>query len=138
MATFTTLTSSSGSLIVDRPPVVTGRFADRGRLSNVTESITGKTYVIETTSAPDNSKLNLLFNYLTAAQAETLAVILAGGGIITARLKTGGSAFAVAYGGEHNIEAIIGDYPDGDRATGAALDSGLTPNRASVTLYKIA
>ena len=78
----------------------------------------------------------MMFNYLTAAQAETFSAIIDGGGVITARLKSGGSTFTVAYGGVHDVEAIIGDYPDGDR-TGGVLSSLLTPSRASVTLYRL-
>ena len=137
MSTFTVLTSSSGTLIVDRAPIVIDRFGARGRAANISESITGKSYVIESTTSPDSAKLTIMFTQLTAAQAETLAAILGGGGVITARLKTGGSAFAVAYGGTHSIDAIVGDYPDATRA-GAALDARLTPNRASVTFYRLA
>ena len=117
MSDFTVLTSTAGSLIVDRAPIVLDRYGDRGKRSTISPAITGIRYVIESTSSPDDSKLKLVFTKLTLAQAETLATILDAGGVITARLKTGGSTFAVAYGGEHNIEAIIGDHPDGDRAT---------------------
>jgi len=137
MSTFTTLTSASGSLIVDRAPIITERFGDRGKQSYVTKAITGVVYVVESTSTPPNSELNILFTKLTAAQAETLASILDGGGVITAKLKVGGSTFPAAYGGVHSIEAIVGDYPDGDRAAGAALDTQLTKQSASVTLYRL-
>ena len=137
MSTFTVLTSSSGTLIVDRASIVVDRFGARGKSVNISEAITGKTYVIESTSSPDNARLILMFTMLTAAQAETLAAILGGGGVITARLKSGGSTFAVAYSGAHSIEAIIGNYPDATRA-GAALDARLTPHRASVTFYRVA
>ena len=136
MSAFACLASASYTLTIDRPPIVVDRHGDRGKRANVTTGITGKRFITQTTSSPDDARLVLKFSLLMAAEAETLADILDEGGTLTVRLYTGDTPFSAAYAREHTITPLIGDHPDADR-DGASLPSRLTPYKAEVTLYRL-
>jgi len=138
MSSFVVLSNGTTSLTVDRPPILVERFQDRGRQTAVASSVSGQRIVTEYDATPTNAKLVLKFTLLDAAQAETLAVLLDAGGIITTRLKSGGTPFYAVFGPreETTFDAVIGDHPDSAR-DGSAINSRLTWQRAQVTMYKM-
>lgn len=135
---WTAISGTGGSLVVDVPPKVLRRFEDGSPGRSVAISITGTVTVAEVAKAQAQQHLRLRWEYLSSTQVATLRAIVAATGPVFVYLYAGATAIACNFGpgAEQKWEPGIGDdYPE-KLADGSAQLAARMWYRVELSLYR--